>query len=104
MIISLYHSCWNGGTFRKEPTKEVIEQYAERNGLNIDVAKKYFNHNCDCGKKIKSKEVLAMNMKFNGRNTIKFFCKKCLMKELNVDKDQWNNYVKSFKQQGCDLF
>lgn len=101
---SEYHSCWNGGTLRKEPTQEVIEQYAKRNGIDINIAEKYFNHTCECGKRIKSKEVLAMNMKFNGRNTNKFFCKKCLSKELNLDKDQWNHYVESFKQQGCDLF
>jgi len=101
---SEYHSCWNGGTLRKEPTKEVIEQYAERNGLDINIAEKYFNHTCECGKRIKSKEVLAMNMKFHGRNVNKFFCKKCLIKELNLSKEEWNNNVERFKQQGCELF
>lgn len=99
-----YLSCWNGGTFRKEPTEDVISQYAKRNNLNLDIAEKYFNHSCDCGKRVKQKDVLAMNMKIHGRSVNKFFCKKCLMKELGLDKNQWNEQVEKFKQQGCDLF
>ena len=45
-----------------------------------------------------------MNMKVHGRSVNKFFCKKCLMKELGLDKNQWNEQVENFKQQGCDLF
>lgn len=100
-----YHTCWNGGTFRDEPTDEVIAQYANRNNLNIDIAEKYFNHKCSiCGKRIKHKDELAMNMKFHGRGVEKFFCKKCLMKELNLDKEGWINQVERFKKQGCNLF
>lgn len=100
-----YHTCWNGGTLREEPTQEVIEEYAERNGLDINIASKYFNHCCeDCNKRIKSKEVLAMNLKYNGRNTTKFFCKKDFMKRLNMTKEQWDSNVERFKDSGCSLF
>jgi biotin operon repressor len=45
-----------------------------------------------------------MNLKFNGRNTNKFWCKKHLMEQLNITKEQWNDNVKDFKKQGCALF
>jgi len=108
---SEYHTCWNGGIYRNSPTEDVIEQFSNRNGLDINVAAKYFNHTCKCcNKKIKSKEVLAMNMKYSGRNTTKFYCKKHLMKMLNdmyvedYTNEDWDADVKKFKIQGCKLF
>lgn len=100
-----YHTCWNGGRLRDEPTEEVIEQFAEREGLDIEVAKNYFNHICkECNKKIKDKNVLAMNMKFNGRNIQEMYCKKHLKEKLGLTEDDWNNYIEQFKNQGCELF
>lgn len=96
---------WNGGTFRDNPTDEVIKEFAEYNHFDIDVASKYFNKYCDmCGKRIKDKEVLAMNMKFCGRSTSKFLCKKCFMQKYELDDNRWDSYVQSFKRSGCDLF
>lgn len=37
---------WNGGAFREEPTREVIEEFARYNGLDVGdtkVAEQYFN-------------------------------------------------------------
>lgn len=100
-----YLTCWNGGIYRDEPTNEVIEQFADRNNMNIDVATNYFNHTCkQCGKKIKHKDVIGMNMKFNGRNVQDMYCKKHLKLHLNITDDEWDEYVKSFKCQGCVLF
>lgn len=96
---------WNGGVYRSEPTEDVIKEFATQNELDVNIASRYFNHTCeDCDRRIKSKEVLSMNMKYNGRNTNRFFCKKCLMKRLNMTKEQWNDKVKQFKDQGCSLF
>lgn len=99
---------WNGGTFRDEPTDEVIQEFAEYNGLNVGdtkVARQYFNKYCDeCGKRIKDKTTLAMNMKFHGRDVSKFLCKKCFKKLYEMDDDKWNKYVESFKRDGCALF
>lgn len=96
---------WNGGVYRTEPTEEVINEFAAENDLDTNVAEKYFSHTCEgCNKRIKSKEVLAMNMKFNGRNVQKFYCKKHLMEILNITKEQWEDYAKQFKNQGCNLF
>lgn len=106
------NQAWNGGIFRAEPTKEVVEEFAEHEGLDINAAKQYFNKYCEnrCKtprgalKKIKSKEVLAMNMKYHGRNITKFYCKKCLMKMLGMDSEKWDSEVERFKNQGCQLF
>lgn len=103
---------WTGGVFRTEPTDEVIQEYAEHSGLDIEVAKKYFNRYCSNGcinkrsqsLKIKDKNTLAMNMKMFGRDIEKFKCKKCLMKEFGWTQEQWNKQVNEFKNQGCRLF
>lgn len=106
------NEAWNGGVFRPEPTQEVISEYAKYNEISEDVAKQYFNKYCDNGcksksgklKKIKDKEVLSMNLKLHGRNTNKFYCKKCLMSMYNMDEEMWNKNVEQFKAQGCALF
>lgn len=109
------NQAWNGGAFREEPTKEVIEEFARYNSLyegDTKVAEQYFNKYCANGcksksgkpKKIKDKEVLAMNMKLHGRNISKFMCKKCLMSMHNMTKENWDIQVAEFKKQGCDLF
>jgi len=96
---------WSGGTFRDEPTDQVIEEFAEYNGLDHDVAVQYFNKQCcGCKKRIKHKEVVSMNLKLHGRNINKFYCKKCLMKEFGWTSDDWNKQINTFKNQGCALF
>lgn len=98
---------WSGGVFRDEPTQEVINEFCEYTGISPDIADQYFNKYCDsCEKKkrIKEKEVLSMNMKMHGRNTNKFYCKKCLMKEFKWTSEEWNKQIDLFKQQGCALF
>jgi len=45
-----------------------------------------------------------MNLKFFGRNTTRFMCKDCLMKYLEIDKEQWDKYIEDFKKIGCELF
>lgn len=100
---------WPGGSYRTEPTEEVIQEFADYSGLDFEIAKKYFNKTC-CNSihnrvvKIKDKNTLAMNMKYFGRNLEKFQCKRCLMRELNMTEDYWNKRIKSFKSQGCQLF
>lgn len=109
------NQAWNGGTFRTEPTKEVIEEFARYNGLDkvdIKVAEQYFNKYCVNGcksksgkpKKIKDRDTISMNMKFHGREIDKFLCKKCFMKLYEMDEKKWNWWIERFKQDGCALF
>ena len=97
---------WNGGTYRDEPTEEVIREFMEYNDLeDFNLAKQYFNKSCcECDKRIKDKNVLAMNMKIHGRNINKFYCKKCFKKLHNLSEDDWDSRLMSFKQSGCMLF
>lgn len=103
---------WTGGTYRKEPTPEVVKEFADYKGIDYNIAKKYFSRTCMNGCKnkrgnvatIKDKDVLAMNMKMFGRNIDKFMCKKCLLKHFNWTKEEWSQQVKDFKRQGCSLF
>lgn len=100
-----YLTCWNGGVLRDEPTEEVVNGFANRSNLDVNVAKNYFSHKCEeCGRKIKDKEVIAMNMKFAGRNVTTMHCKKHLKQKLGITDEDWNNYIEQFKDQGCELF
>ena len=100
-----YHTCWNGGLLRKEPTEEVIREFADYKGIDYEMAKKYFNHNCKvCNKNVNTKDEIAMNLKLLGRNIDTYYCKKHLMEFLDINKEQWNKYVKEFKESGCSLF
>ena len=103
---------WNGGVYRKEPTPEGIQEFADYKDITYEVAEKYFLRTCSNGclnkrgniATIKDKDTLAMNMKMFGRNIDKFMCKKCLIKYFGWTKEDWNNKVNEFKQSGCKLF
>lgn len=99
-------TAWCGGTYRNESTEEVIREFMEYNGLeDFNLAQQYFNKNCcECNKRIKDKNVLAMNMKIHGRQTNKFYCKKCFKNLHNLSEDDYGSRLKSFKQSGCMLF
>lgn len=97
---------WNGTLYRPEPTEEVVDEFMEYKGItDRSVALQYFNKTCrQCGKNVRQNDVLAMNLKMIGRSTNKIYCKKCLITELNMSKEQWDNSVADFKAQGCKLF
>jgi len=107
-----YHYNWNGGIVREIPTKEVVEEFQNYKGIeDYNVAETFFNKECCMctntkgnSTRVYKKDEIAMNLKLLGRNTEKFMCKKCLMKYLNITEEQWNEYIKQFKQQGCNLF
>lgn len=97
---------WNGTLYRSEPTEAVISEFMEYKGItDRNVALQYFNKTCcKCGKNVRQNDVLAMNLKMIGRSTDKIYCKKCLMAKLNMSKEEWDNSVADFKEQGCKLF
>lgn len=100
-----YMTNWNGGLVRKEPTEEVLKEFAEYKGLDYEIAKKYFNSTCaECSKSIRDKNIVAMNMKFLGRNITDIYCKKHLRAKLNMSNDQWKKYIEDFNKSDCDLF
>lgn len=75
------------------------------NGLDIEIARNFFCHKCKkCGKRIKDKSTIGMNMKIYNREATDMWCKKHLMEILEIDEETWNKYIDIFKQQGCTLF
>lgn len=97
---------WNGGTYRNEQTEEVVREFMQYNNIeDYDLALNYFNKKCcECDKRIKHKDVLAMNMKIHGRDINRFYCKKCFKKLYNLSESDWDERLKMFKQSGCNLF
>ena len=80
-----------GGSISSENTRTNITISKELKAQLEELAKK-------------DKNTLAMNMKYHGRNINKFYCKKCLMKMLDINEEKWNKNIEQFKQQGCALF
>ena len=102
---------WKQGTGKEQdliqnkPTKERIKQLAEIKGISIELAEKYFQQKCDCGKKLNSDEI-ALNLKIYGRNmdTNKFQCKKCFCEFNNISGKKYVEMIHEFRNSGCDLF
>ena len=72
---------------------------------DFSLAEKYFNKRCKkCGRLIRSKDVIAMNLKMRSRTCSDFYCKKCFIKEAEITKEEWDSYISGFKNEGCVLF
>ena len=100
-----YKLCWNSVPPRSEPNDEVIDEFCRYTGINRTEAVKFFSKKCpSCGKNVNNRNSIAMNLKFNGRGTDKFFCKKCFLKEYKMTEEEYNRYIETFKSQGCQLF
>ena len=99
-------SAWNGGTYRNTPTEEVIKEFMRYNNIDdYELAEQYFNKSCcECDKRIKDKNVLAMNMKVHGRTIDKFYCKKCFKNLHGLSEEDWSDRLEMFKQSNCVLF
>lgn len=102
-----YKTAWNGGKVRKEPTVEVLTEFADYKGIDMNLAKKYFNNKCShdgCKRNVINKDLVAMNMKLLGRNIEKMYCKKHLMELMGIDKNEYKKLVDEFNQTDCVLF
>ena len=89
---------------RKEPTEEVVLEFAKQQDLDLEIAKKYFNKTCICCDKKLKKDDIALSMKYYGRHIESFKCIKCLGEDLNIDKKVLKEKIKEFKLDGCSLF
>lgn len=98
--------CWNGGLYRKTPNDEVVNEFMRYKNLDSrDVALQYFNKQCCmCGKNVRNKDVIAMNLKLHSRDAEKIYCKKHLKELHNMDNSEWNRNIENFKKQKCNLF
>lgn len=100
---------WKQGTSKEQEiihrkaTPERIKELAEIKGINKEMAEKYFNQVCDCGKKLNPAE-LAMSFKFYGRNSSKLECKKCFCENNSISGKEYAQKVREFSESGCNLF
>ncbi len=106
---------WKAGTskiqelIKMSPTKERIKEVAELQGISENMAAKYFNKKCKCGKSMNPTE-LAMFYKLNGRyedlveDNRDLLCKKCLCKESGMKQKEYTAKAIEFRDGGCNLF
>lgn len=92
-----------------KPTDERVKEVANLLGISEELAKKYFKRKCGkCNKKLNPTEV-GMFLKLYGRyegqvDNRDYLCKKCVCKELNIKQKEYNDKVKEFRNEGCNLF
>ena len=98
------NGAWKAGMIRDEATEDIINEFADTQGLDVNIARKYFDKTCMCcGKKLK-KDDIGATMKFYGRIVESFKCCKCIAKELKITTKELKEKLKYFKSTGCDLF
>lgn len=92
----------------QKPTQERIKELADLKGISEQMAVKYFNRTCSCGKKLNPTEI-AMFFKTQGRleneedNRI-VLCKSCLCDKLGWTKAEYKEKRIEFQESGCNLF
>ena len=91
-----------------KPTKERVRQLAKLKGISEDMAVKYFQKICSCGKRCSPTEI-AMFYKTKGRfegqedNRV-VLCKKCLCKNLGISENEYKQMATEYRDDGCSLF
>ena len=92
-------------------TPKRIQELADIKGLSYNMAEKYFNKTCSCGKKLNPDEI-AMYYKMFGRYEEKtanednreLLCKQCLCKKLGITAKEYTEKIIEFRNQNCNLF
>jgi 3'-phosphoadenosine 5'-phosphosulfate sulfotransferase (PAPS reductase)/FAD synthetase len=90
---------------QNKATPERINELAEIKGISEELAEKYFQKKCSCGKKLNPDEV-AINLKTYGRgmDVGKMQCKKCFCEDNNITGKDYQDKVHNFRNDGCNLF
>jgi 3'-phosphoadenosine 5'-phosphosulfate sulfotransferase (PAPS reductase)/FAD synthetase len=93
----------------KSPTKERIKELADIKGISENMAAKYFNKRCKCGKKMNPTE-LAMFYKTYGRyedcshDNRELLCKKCYCELNKITSKEYSKKSVEYREGGCKLF
>jgi 3'-phosphoadenosine 5'-phosphosulfate sulfotransferase (PAPS reductase)/FAD synthetase len=93
----------------KKPTKERIKELATLKDISENMAEKYFNKKCKCGKKMNPTE-LAMFYKYYGRyeemvdDPRELLCKKCFCDDMDIAGKKYNYLAILHLESGCKLF
>lgn len=110
---------WKGGKWKqatskeyelitKKPNEERITELAKIKGCSRNIAAKYFNRKCSCGKKLNPDEI-AMFLKTFGRyegqtDDREYLCEKCYCEIMSITKSDYKDRKIEFRNQGCELF
>ena len=91
-----------------KPTPERVRELSNIKGISENMALKYFQKTCSCGKKCSPTEI-AMFYKTQGRfenqeDNRTVLCKKCLCEKNNWTSKQYYELVNDFQESGCNLF
>ena len=92
----------------KKATPERIKELAELKGISEEMAEKYFNRKCSCGKTLNPTEI-AMYLKLMGRyegqdDNRQYLCKKCLSEFLGITTKEYKEKTIEFFNTDCELF
>lgn len=92
----------------RKATPERLNALAELKGISTEMASKYFNKVCSCGKKLNPTEI-AMYLKLTGRyegveDNRQYLCKKCLCDYMNISSNEYKEKQIAFSEEGCNLF
>ena len=93
---------------KQKKTPERIQELANIKCISYEMAEKYWDKKCSCGKKLNPDEV-AMFYKLYGRyerqeDNRQLLCKECLCKELGITSKEYSEKAREFREQGCNLF
>jgi phosphoadenosine phosphosulfate reductase len=108
------NGAWKPGTSKEydiinqKPTKVRIKQLADLKGISEELAVRYFQRKCSCGKRLNSDEI-AMFLKTNGRfegieDNRQYLCKKCFCEKEGITPKEYAEKVMRFRNQECKLF
>ena len=98
------NGAWKAGMVRDNATDEIIHEFAEHQGLKLELAEKYFDKKCICCNKKLKKDDVAATMKFYGRLVDTFKCCNCIAKDFDIKPKELKERLKQFKSMGCELF
>ncbi|HBE9444587.1 phosphoadenosine phosphosulfate reductase domain-containing protein [Clostridioides difficile] len=93
----------------KKATPERIEELSKLKNIPKEIAIRYFNKKCNCGKKLNPTEI-AMFLKITGiyeninNDTRNYLCKKCLCELLNISSKEYKDISIEYSKKGCNLF
>lgn len=106
---------WKQGTSKVQEllklkrTYDRVKELSNLLGVEETVASKYWDRNCECGKRLNPTEI-AMYLKVYGRfenvaeDNRKYLCKKCMCNELGIKPKEYQARYLEFREGGCNLF
>lgn len=110
------NGAWKPGTSKEyeiinqKPTEARIKELVDLKGISEELAIKYFQKKCNCGKKLNPDEV-AMSLKIKGKeigfahvSNDDMLCKKCFCKQYGITTKEYSEKVMQYRNEGCSLF